>query len=480
MKNIGKVALATLPIGSCGDTPRERYRMDVEALVAKQRAYFQSGKTLSVAYRLDMLKRLKRAVTQNEGRIAAALQGDLNKTPFEAYMTETGMVLDEIGYAIKHAASWARKRTVRTPLAQFCARSFILPEPYGVALIMAPWNYPFQLCLSPLVGAIAAGNCAILKPSAYAPNTSRLLAALLGELFPPEYVAVVEGGREENTALLQQRFDYIFFTGSVSVGKHVMACASRNVTPVSLELGGKSPVIVDKSADLALAAKRVAFGKCLNAGQTCVAPDYVLAETSIYDAFIAQVQKAMAAFYPNGEYAAMPTIVNDKHFARVMGLIQMDKVVFGGGSDAKRRFIEPTLMKDVAWDDPVMGEEIFGPVLPVLRYDDLDEAIEKIIERPKPLALYLFTTDKAVEKKVLSRVAFGGGCVNDTIIHLATPYMGFGGVGESGMGSYHGKRGFDAFTHYKSVVKKHNFIDLPMRYQPYTNAHFKLVRMFLK
>ncbi len=454
--------------------------MDVATLVASQRAYFQSGKTLPVEYRIEMLKKLREAVARQEAAIAAALKADLNKTPFEAYMTETGMVLDELGYAIKHTASWARTKRVRTPLAQFSARSFIMPEPYGVALIMSPWNYPFSLCLTPLIGAIAAGNCAIVKPSAYAPNVSRLLATMLGALFPADYVAVVEGGREENKALLEQRFDYIFFTGSVSVGRYVMECASRNLTPVSLELGGKSPVIVEKSADIPLAAKRVAFGKYLNAGQTCIAPDYVLVQAEIRDAFVAAVKEAVAAFYPNDDSTAMATLVNDKHFARVMGLIKPEKVVFGGGGDAVRRFIEPTLMQDVTWDDPVMQEEIFGPVLPVLTYTDLDDALQKIIARPKPLALYLFTGDKAVEKKVLSRVSFGGGCVNDTIIHVATHHMPFGGVGDSGMGGYHGKRSFDTFTHYKSIVKKHTFMDMPIRYLPYTPLHERLLRLFLK
>lgn len=454
--------------------------MDVATLVASQRAYFQSGKTLPVEYRIEMLKKLREAVARQEAAIAAALKADLNKTPFEAYMTETGMVLDELGYAIKHTASWARTKRVRTPLAQFSARSFMIPEPYGVTLIMSPWNYPFSLCVTPLIGAIAAGNCVIVKPSAYAPNVSRLLATMLGALFPAEYVAVVEGGREENRALLEQRFDYIFFTGSVNVGRYVMECASRNLTPVSLELGGKSPVIVEKSADIPLAAKRVAFGKYLNAGQTCIAPDYVLVQAEIRDAFVAAVKEAVAAFYPNGDFTAMATLVNDKHFSRVIGLIKPEKVAFGGGGDAERRFIEPTLMQDVAWDDPVMREEIFGPVLPVLTYTELDDALKEIIARPKPLALYLFTGDRAVEKKVLSRVSFGGGCVNDTIIHVATHHMPFGGVGESGMGGYHGKRSFDTFTHYKSVVKKHTFMDMPIRYLPYTPLHEKLLRLFLK
>lgn len=454
--------------------------MDIGTLVEKQRAFFRGGKTLSAVYRLTMLKKLKAAVQANEERIAEALHADLNKTVFESYMTETGMVLDDLGYTIKHLSSWARCKTVKTPMSQFSSRSFIVPEPYGVALIMSPWNYPLQLCLAPLTGAIAAGNCAIVKPSAYAPHTSHILAEILSSVFPEEYVAVVEGGREENKALLEQKFDYIFFTGSVAVGKYVMECASRHLTPLSLELGGKSPVIIDKTADLALTAKRLAFGKYLNAGQTCVAPDYVLIEESVRDRFMEEMKKAVAGFYPGGDFSAMPTIINEKHFARVMGLIDSEKAVFGGKGDASARFIEPTLLKDVSWDDPVMQQEIFGPVMPVLTYRNLDEALEKIIDRPKPLALYLFTADKAVEEKVLSCVSFGGGCINDTIIHLASPFLGFGGVGESGMGSYHGKRSFDTFTHYKSIVKKHTFIDLSMRYLPYTDAHFRMLKKFLK
>ncbi|MEF9972105.1 MAG: aldehyde dehydrogenase family protein, partial [Oscillospiraceae bacterium] len=303
---------------------------------------------------------------------------------------------------------------------------------------------------------------------------------LIAKVFPPEYVAVVEGGRAENTMLLQQRFDYIFFTGSVAVGKHVMECASKNLTPISLELGGKSPVIIDKTANLKLAAKRLAFGKYLNAGQTCVAPDYLLIDEAVQEEFIVEFKKAVESFYPNGDFSALPTIINDKHFERVSGLIQKEKLVLGGKTDPTRRFIEPSLLRDVTWEDPIMQEEIFGPLLPILSFKNLDEALEQIISRPKPLALYLFTNDKATEKKVLSRVSFGGGCINDTIIHLATPHMGFGGVGDSGMGAYHGRLSFDTFTHYKSMVKKHNFIDLPMRYQPYTALNFKILRMFMK
>lgn len=453
--------------------------MEITKLIEKQREFFLSGKTLSVDFRLDMLKKFKAAVAQNEEKIAQALKKDLNKSACEAYMVETGMVLDDLGYAIRHLKSWARAKTVPTPLAQFSSKSFVVPEPYGVALIMSPWNYPVQLCLEPLTGALAAGNCAIVKPSAYTINTSHMIKELISSVFPEEYVAVVEGGREENKALLEQKFDYIFFTGSVEVGKYVMECASKHLTPVSLELGGKSPVIMDKTADIALSAKRLAFGKYINAGQTCVAPDYLLIHEDIRDSFIAEFKKAVAGFYPNGDFSAMPIIVNDKHYKRIMGLIEGEDIVFGGKGDPARRFIEPTLLNNVSWDAPIMQEEIFGPVLPVLTYKNIDEAIDRIIARPKPLALYLFTSDKAVEAKVLSRVSFGGGCINDTIVHLATPHMGFGGVGDSGMGSYHGKLSFDTFTHYKSMLKKHA-LDLPMRYQPYTDKHFKMIRMFLK
>lgn len=454
--------------------------MNIEEIVEKQRVYFLSGNTLSLESRLASLKKLRDAVKDNEEAIAKALYADLGKQELEAYMTETGMVLEELKFVIRRLKSWAKPESVKTPPAQFPSRSFVVPEPYGVALIMSPWNYPFQLTIEPLIGAIAAGNCCVLKPSAYAQSTSKLIAGIIEETFPPEYVTVVEGGREQNQKLLQQKFDYIFFTGSVTVGKYVMECASRNLTPVSLELGGKSPVIIDETANLPVAAKRLAFGKYLNAGQTCVAPDYLYIKDSICERFIEEYKKAVAGFFPNGDYSHMPTIVNDKHYERIMGLIDPAKAVIGGRGDPSRRFIEPTLMKGVTWDDAVMKEEIFGPIMPVLTYSDLDEAIEEITARPKPLALYLFTTDKSVEKKVLTRVSYGGGCVNDTIVHLATSHMGFGGVGDSGMGAYHGKLSFDTFTHYKSVLKKANWLDLPMRYHPYTGKNMRIIKRFMK
>lgn len=454
--------------------------MEITKLVAAQRDYFYSGATLPVAGRLQYLEKLREAIGCMEQEILDALYADLGKVGFEGYMTEVGMVLDDLGYAIKNLARWAKPKAVKTPMAQFSAKSFVLAEPFGVALVIAPWNYPFQLTLEPVTGAIAAGNCVVVKPSAYSVHTSRVIKKLLESVFPPQYLSVVEGGRAENQQLLEERFDYIFFTGSVSVGKYVMECASKNLTPVSLELGGKSPVIIDETADLALSARRLAFGKCLNAGQTCVAPDYLLIHESVKDAFIKEFRAAVESFFPGDDYSTMGTIINDKHFQRLLGLMEGQQVVMGGDSDADRRFIQLTLLDNVNWDAPVMQEEIFGPILPVLTYSTLDNATGEIVKRPKPLALYLFTTDRAVEDKVLSRVSFGGGCVNDTVIHLATPYMGFGGVGESGMGSYHGKLSFDSFSHHKSIVKKHNWIDLPMRYRPYTDKKLKMIRMFLK
>jgi aldehyde dehydrogenase (NAD+) len=365
-------------------------------------------------------------------------------------------------------------------LAQFHAKSFVMPEPYGVALIISPWNYPLQLSLAPLVGAISAGNCALIKPSAYTPATSHAIAELIASVFAPEYIAVVEGGRKENNTLFSQKFDNIFFTGSMDVGRIVMKAASEHLTPVTLELGGKSPVIVDQTANLKLAARRIAFGKILNAGQTCVAPDYLLIHEDLRDAFITHLRNALDAFFPDGDMSDLPVIVNEKHYQRVIGLMAGETIAIGGQTDAARRFIAPTVLIDVSPDAPVMQEEIFGPVLPVLTYSHLDDAIDFINARSKPLALYVFTDDKPVADAVLSRTSSGGACWNDTIIHLATPHMGFGGVGDSGMGSYHGKLSFDTFTHFKSIVKKSNFIDLPMRYRPYTDQKYNLVRRFLK
>ena len=455
---------------------------EINAIVAVQRKYFQTGATLPVSFRIDALRRLYDAVSGSEKEIHDALRKDLGKSGFESYMCETGLVLEEISYMLKHVRRFAGEKRVRTPLAQFHSRSYKKPSPYGVTLIMSPWNYPFMLTLPPLVDALAAGNTAVVKPSAYSPNTSEVIRQILAKCFEPQYVSVVTGGRAENTCLLHEHFDYIFFTGSQSVGKEVMRSAADHLTPVTLELGGKSPCIVDQTANIKLAARRIVFGKYLNCGQTCVAPDYVYCHRSVRDRLIKEIVKQIRRQFgkkplDNKNYGK---IINEKHFDRILGLIDKEKVVYGGNSDRDALRIEPTVMDNVTFSDAVMQEEIFGPVMPVLTFDSLDEVIRNVNAMPHPLALYLFTSSKATAKKVTARCGFGGGCINDTIIHLATTEMGFGGFGESGMGSYHGKTGFDTFTHYKSIVDKKTWLDLPMRYQPYRKMHEKMVRFFLK
>ncbi len=456
--------------------------MDIQALVTAQRAYFSTGATLPLSARKTTLKRLQRAIRAHEADILAALRSDLNKSPAESYMCEVGLTLSELSFVEKRLARWMKDKSHLTPLAQFPARSFTVQEPYGVVLIMSPWNYPFLLTMEPLIGALAAGNCCVVKPSAYSPAASAVIRDILAECFPPELVSVVEGGRAENQALLDQKFDYIFFTGGVEVGKEVMARAARYLTPVTLELGGKSPCIVDRTARLDLAAKRLVFGKLLNCGQTCVAPDYLLIDRQVKDRFLALVKKWITAMYgqnalDNQGYVRM---INQKHFDRVTGLIDPAKVVFGGKSDRSTLKIQPTVLDNVYPEDPVMLEEIFGPVLPVLAFEDVQEALDFVNARPRPLALYLFSRDKKVQQLFLRRASFGGGCINDTIIHLATSRMGFGGVGNSGMGRYHGRDSFDTFSHGKSVVKKSSLIDLPVRYAPYTPVKDRLLRLFLR
>ena len=455
---------------------------EINSLVTRQRKFFQTGATLPVSVRITALRGLYTAIVKYENEIHDALKKDLGKSGFESYMCETGLVLEEISYMLKHIRRFAGEKRVRTPLSQFHSRSFKKPSPYGVTLIMSPWNYPFMLTLSPLVDALAAGNTAVVKPSAYSPNTSEILRKILSQCFDPQYVAVVTGGRAENTCLLREHFDYIFFTGSQTVGKEVMRNAAEYLTPVTLELGGKSPCIVDQTADIRLAARRIVFGKYLNCGQTCVAPDYIYCHRSVKDSLVKEIQRQIQLQYGeeplhNPDYGK---IINKKHFDRILGLIDEKKVVHGGNSDRDTLRIEPTVLDNVTFADPVMQEEIFGPLMPVLVFDNLDEAITRINAMPHPLALYFFTSDKAAAKDVTSRCGFGGGCINDTIIHLATTEMGFGGFGESGMGAYHGKTGFDTFSHYKSIVDKKTWIDLPMRYQPYRKMHEKMVRFFLK
>lgn len=454
----------------------------ITAIVKSQRDFYNTGITLPVEYRVEALKKLRKALKENESKINAALKEDLGKCAFESYMCEVGLVISEINYLIKHVKSFVKESKVRTPLAQFASKSYRKPMPYGVTLIMSPWNYPLLLTLDPLADALAAGNTAIVKPSAYSPATSAVIKKLIEDTFPKEYVAVVTGGREENNLLLEEKFDYIFFTGSKGVGQHVLEKAAKHLTPVTLELGGKSPCIVHDTANLRLAARRIVFGKYLNCGQTCVAPDYILCESKVKDAFVEAVKAELKKQFKKNYLVSKEygKIVNERHFERIVSLIDPEKTVVGGGSDRETLKIEPTVMDNVTWEDAVMQEEIFGPVMPILTYDTLDEVICAINSHDKPLALYVFAEDKTVAKRIMSECAFGGGCINDTVIHLATSNMGFGGVGESGMGEYHGKAGFDTFTHYKSIVDKKTWMDLPMRYHPYKKRNEALLRRFLR
>lgn len=455
--------------------------MTIKEIVKAQREFFASGQTFDVKFRTEALKKLRKAVEANERKIHAALKADLGKSETESYMCETGMTLGELSFMIKHVKSFSRKQKKHTPLAQFCSSTYVLPVPYGTVLIMSPWNYPFQLTFEPLVDALAAGNTAVVKPSAYSPATSAVVAEIIQDIFPPEYVSVVLGGREENAALLEEKFDYIFFTGSKAVGRLVMRKASEHLTPVTLELGGKSPCVVDETAELNVAAKRIAFGKFLNVGQTCVAPDYLLVHKSVKDRFADVFGKNVRQMFGNAlQNEDYGKIVNKKHFERILSLIDKDKLVFGGGYDESTLKIEPTLLDNVTLDDAVMCEEIFGPVLPMLVYEDEKEIFDIVGRISEPLAFYLFSSDKERIRRLTERVGFGGGCVNDTIIHLATSEAGFGGYGESGMGAYHGKAGFDAFTHYKTIVDKKTFIDIPVRYQPYNTKKLKTIKRLMK
>ena len=454
----------------------------IDEILTSQKKFFQSGKTLDVNFRIEMLKKIYQAVVKNQDEIILALKNDLGKSETESYMCEVGLVLAEISYMIKNVKKFAREKRVKTPLAQFSARSFKKPSPYGNVLIMSPWNYPFLLTLDPVVDAISAGNTVIVKPSAYSPCTSAVVDEMLTECLPSHLLAVVTGGRKENAALLDKKYDLVFFTGSQNVGKEVLRRCAERLTPAILELGGKSPCIVDDSAKIELTAKRIVFGKFLNCGQTCVAPDYILCDKKIKDRLIEELKKQIVLQFglnplENQNYGK---IVNQKHFDRISSLIVKQKTVVGGKVNETELKIEPTVLNDVSWNDAVMQEEIFGPILPVLTYDNFEDIFEILADKQKPLALYFFSENKKRIKQITSRCSFGGGCINDVVIHLATSELGFGGVGESGMGCYHGKDGFNAFSHCKNMVDKKTWIDLPMRYQPYTKQKNSLIKKFLK
>lgn len=456
--------------------------LSIQKILQKQRQYFESGATKDISFRLEKLKILKKAVLENKQDILSALYKDLKKPEFEGVSSEILTVAQELNCAIKKLPSFAKPKKVKTPMTHFPAESLIYSEPYGIVLIIGPWNYPFQLVIDPLIGAISAGNCAAIKPSEYAPNTSKIIAEIIGENFEEDFIAIFEGGQDISTALLKEKFDYIFFTGSPPVGKIVMRAAAENLTPVTLELGGKSPCIIDKNVNIEVAAKRIIWGKFFNAGQTCVAPDYVAVHKDIKKDFLENAKKQIRLFYGENPKVSIDfaRIINEKHFDRIINLMKGGSIAECGEYDKESLYISPTIIDKVKWDDLIMKEEIFGPILPVLEYDDVDNLILNIKKLPKPLALYIFSNDKDIQKKIIKDISFGGGCVNDTLTHLANPNLPFGGVGESGMGSYHGIANFETFSHRKSVLNKPFFMDINLRYPPYKNKSKLVERMFLK
>ncbi|MBP5246722.1 MAG: aldehyde dehydrogenase family protein [Fibrobacter sp.] len=445
----------------------------------KAQAFFETGKTLDVDFRLQMLESLYAWIQTHQSEIEKALFQDLSKSGFEAFMTEIGIALSEISHVKKHLKKWVQKEKVKTPISLFPAKSYKLYRPYGPVLILSPWNYPFLLAVEPLVSAIAAGNTAVVKPSLKTPHVADLLLKLALEVFPDAEVQVALGDHALADALMAEPFQFIFFTGSPRIGHHVMEIASKNLTPVVLELGGKSPCVVDESADLELSAKRIAFGKLINAGQTCVAPDFVLVQKKVQRRFEEFLVKAFKTFAPQGaETESLPSIVDDAHLNRLQNFLPSGEVLLGGSSFGKK--FAPTVLSDVSWDSPVMQEEIFGPILPVLSYDSEEELLKRLNRLPRPLAFYIFSGNKRWIRRVQKELHFGGMCVNDTLMHIASSELPFGGVGNSGMGRYHGEAGFKTFSHEESVLERGTWLDLDFRYPPFTDAKKKLVQFFLK
>ncbi|MFW5659635.1 MAG: aldehyde dehydrogenase [Bacteroidota bacterium] len=453
----------------------------IRDLISKQSAFYYSGQTRNVDWRIKQLKTLRKGIKEHEQQIFDALKSDLGKSEFDTYATEVGFVLEELKHTIANVRSWAQPTPVGTPLTQAISTARTEKEPWGRALIIAPWNYPFQLTISPLIGAMAAGNTAIVKPSEYTPATNKLIVKLIESLFPKEYIAVVEGAVPETQILLEQKHDFIFFTGSPNVGKIVMHAAADHLTPVVLELGGKSPCLVDKSVKTKTAASRIVWGKYTNCGQTCVAPDYLLVHKDVKDKLLQQLKSTIQDFYGN-DAAQSPDygrIINRKHFDRLSKYIEQGTVYHGGNTDAEKLYIEPTILTDVDPRSEIMQEEIFGPILPIIEYDNLDHALELIREKDNPLAAYVFTTRSSVEKRFVNEVDAGGMCINDTLVHLAPAELPFGGKGHSGIGRYHGQHSFDAFSHHKGVMKKSNLIDPDLRYPPHKPMDMKVVKFMM-
>lgn len=456
--------------------------IDIQPIIQNQKQFFRTGETLNLSFRLKQLKSFKKAIINYESEIVQALKDDFNKPVFETYASEICIVLDEIDCAIKNLHSWAKKKRVKTSILNFYGSSYIQSEPYGVVLIIGVWNYPIQLNFAPLVGAIGAGNCIIVKPPELSINSSRIITRIIQEIFNEEYICTVEGGTDVGKALVNEKFDYIFFTGNSESGKEVMRDAAKNLTPVTLQLGGKCPCIVDKEVNSDLASRRIVWGKYFNAGQTCAAPDYVLVHKDIKEELLEGMKKYIKQFY--GDNASSSTdyarIIDEGHFERLSKFLNNGKIIIGGETDKSSLYIAPTIIADISWNDPVMQEEVFGPLLPILEYTHLSEAVAEVNKHPKPLALYFFSNNKRNQKRITTEIQFGGGAINDTIMHMIGTNLPFGGVGYSGIGQYHGKFSFDTFSHKKSIFKKSNAMDIKLRYPPYKEKHKFLRRLFFK
>lgn len=452
----------------------------MKEIVDRQKAYFKTHSTRSIGFRIKQLKKLKHLLKENETRLHEAIYNDFKKSAFENQATELALIYQEIDQAVSKVRNWSRKKRVPTNLVNFPARSYIVPEPLGVSLVIGAWNYPYLLSLAPLVSAIAAGNTVVLKPSEMPAGTSKVMSDLINANFEPGFITVVEGGIPETTELLKQKFDNIFFTGSVPVGKIVYKAAAENLIPVTLELGGKSPAFITQSAQLKMTVKRLVWSKFLNAGQTCIAPDYVLVHKAVKDNFLELLKKEIVSSNYDFEHGNYTQIINERNFQRLTSLIDREKIYIGGNYNQENRFIQPTVLTDIGFDDRVMQDEIFGPILPVIEYDDLDEAIGWVTGLPKPLACYVFTSKNKTRDKILNDISFGAGCVNDAVMHISNPNLPYGGVGDSGLGSYHGEQGFKAFTHYKSILEKPTWFELNLKYFPHTKGKLALIKRIMR
>ena len=456
--------------------------MEIETIIAKQQAFFNSNKSKDVHFRMEQLTKFKKALKENEGIIYQAIYADYGKSMFDTYLSEISMVYHELNNCIRHIKAWSKPKRVATNFANFPAKSYIIPEPLGTTLVIGAWNYPYQLSLVPALTALAAGNTVILKPSELPANTSAAMAKIINENFPSDYFYVFEGGVKETTALLENRFDKIFFTGSIPVGRIIYQAAAKHLTPVTLELGGKCPTFVLADTNIKMTAKRIVWAKFLNAGQTCVAPDYILVDKTIEAAFLIELKRQIDEFYKNKEDIEenYSRIINMENFDRLCNLMDADKIYCGGNVNRKNRFISPTILHNITFEDDIMKDEIFGPILPVISFSNLDEAIRKVKIRPKPLACYVYAKSRKTIDKLLSEISFGGGAVNDSVVHLGNSHLPFGGVGLSGIGNYHGKFGFDSFSHSKSVLEKPFWLELNVKYAPYTNKKLKMLKWLLE